>query len=186
MKLELFFPLIIAFLIWSACHSESEVASNNQPVTDVADQESWDATLTTTSHGKISSKIHYSHMEKYSKRKLVKFHDGVEIDFYDEDGNLTSNVHSDRAVLNERSKTIELIGNVVVKSKNGIDLNTEKLIWNESKDKVFSEELVTVITAESDTLYGTGFEADKDLKNWILKKPSGSTQKNLNIRVSEQ
>jgi len=35
---------------------------------------------------------------------------------------------------------------------------------------------VTFIT-ESDTLTGIGFESDSDLKNWIIEKPSGVTNR---------
>lgn len=142
--------------------------------------------LTTTNQGRMKARIQFEHMEKYSKKKIVKFNQGVEIDLYDEKGSHTSRVYCDEAVLNETTNQVELSGNVVVVSDSGLTLRSQKLRWNENEGKILSDVFVTIITAEKDTIHGYGFEADQTLKNWIIKRPWGVTQKRLNLEVLEE
>jgi len=77
-------------------------------------------------------------------------------------------------------------GNVNVESEDGISLTTSKLQWQEDETKVTSDAFVTVITAENDTLYGTGFESEKSFEKWRIHKPYGVTQTTLDLGVSKQ
>ncbi|MFQ5823636.1 MAG: LPS export ABC transporter periplasmic protein LptC [bacterium] len=173
----------LLLLLVIACHSQEEVTSNTTDLTELPDQEGWQSTLTSTSKGNITAIIKYEHMEKYTRKKVVKFDQGVEIDFFDSKGSHTSIVHSEKAVLYENNNNVDLMGNVVVLSDSGLSLRTEKLLWDENTGKILSEEFVTVTTAENDTIYGTGFESDQALNNWIIKTPWGVTQKKLNIQI---
>lgn len=176
--------ILIALFSW-ACHSEEEVTSNSPNFSEIADQEGWESTLIATKNGKTTAIIKYEHMEKFSTKKLVKFEQGVEIDFYDAKQSHTSKVYSQKAVLNETNNNVELMGNVVVISDEGVNLRTEKLCWYESNGRISSDEFVMVTTAENDTIYGFGFESDRALKKWIIKKPWGVTQKKLKLEVFE-
>jgi len=122
-------------------------------------------------------------MERYNKRKIVNFSDNVLVDFYDEMGNHTSQLTSDKGRLNESSNNVEAFGNVVVVSDSGITLQTEKIWWDNATEKVVSDQFVTITTAEQDTLYGVGFESDQNLSNWIIKEVRGKTQKSLDISL---
>ncbi len=173
------------FLLLS-CQSQNDVTSNAADLTEVPDQEGWQSTLTSTRHGKVTAVIKYEHMERFSKKRMVKFDQGVEIDFFDSNGAHASKVFSNEAVLHEDSKRIELTGNVSVLSDSGLSLRTEKLRWDEKSGKIFSDEFVTVITAENDTIYGPGFESNQALNNWLVKKPWGVTQKKLDLPVLEE
>lgn len=167
-----------------SCRSDQEFTSNPPDFNEIPDQESWNATLTSTSQGKVTSKIKYVRMERFSKKRISKFFQGVEIDLFDSEGKHTAKIKSQDAVLNEITKRIEFTGSVVVQSDDGFDLRTEKLVWDDYKDKIFSDTLVTVVTAENDTIYGKGFEAKKSLQDWSVKQPWGVTQKKLNMGLS--
>lgn len=169
-----------------ACQSQNDVTSNSADLSALPDQEGWQSTLTSTSKGIVTAIIKYEHMAKYSKKRLVKFDQGVEIDLFDTNGLHTSKVYAEKAVLYENSKRLELSGDVVFLADSGLTLRTGKLRWEETTGKIFSEEFVTVITAENDTIYGTGFKSEQDLKNWIVKKPWGVTQKKLNLPVLDE
>jgi LPS export ABC transporter protein LptC len=176
--------LLIAALIL-ACQGKQELASNPPDLSEIPDQESWNATLVSTSQGKTTSKIHYGYMQRFSKKKLVKMTQGVEIELCDARGVRASQARADEAVLNEANNNVDLTGNVVVTSNNGFNLNTDKLTWNDRQGKFFSDEFVRVITAERDTLYGIGFESAVGLENWSIKKPYGVTQRKLNLKFDD-
>ena len=62
--------------------------------------------------------------------------------------------------------------NVVVVSDSGFILLSEELKWDNQRGLIITEEFVTLIT-ENDTLYGTGFESDRSLKNYKIFNPTG-------------
>ncbi|HEX9652773.1 MAG TPA: hypothetical protein VGA99_03605, partial [bacterium] len=96
-----------------------------------------------------------------------------------------SKVDCDEAILNEANDNLELIGNVKVLSDKGVNVTTTKLYWNEQLCKITSSEVVRVITADKDTIFGVGFESEKSLDNWTILKPWGVTQKKLNLKLTE-
>ena len=174
--------LVLAISVSSvACGDKQELASNQPGLEEIPDQEGWDATLTTTRDGMTTSKITYVHMQNYSKKQLIRFLQGVNIELYDSNGERTSTIHAEEAELDQRSKRIDMSGNVRVQAEDGLILRTEKLTWTELEAKILSDEFVTVVTAENDTINGVGFESDKLLKSWVIKKPWGVTQQNLNL-----
>jgi len=168
-------------LLATACQSDQEVAANFQKSDPGPDQEGWNATLTTTTDGVTSSKIKYSHMESYESKRIITFKNGVEIDFYDTLGVHVSKVFADQAVLHEDNNNIELTGRVRVRAHDGTKLFTEKLLLDEDSGKVMSDAFAIIVTAENDTINGEGFESEKSLKNWLIRKPWGVTQKKLNL-----
>ena len=122
-------------------------------------------------------------MQRFKQRKTVEFDDGIEIDFYNENGEHTSKLTSQRGRLNEATSDIEAFGNVVVISDSGINLKTEHLYWDNSMEKVVSDTFVTITTADQDTFYGVGFESDQYLNNWVVRRIYGKTGKGLELEL---
>ncbi len=178
--------LCALLVLMLSCQSDREVAATNRDLSDIPDQEGWNSTIVSTSKGKLSSKIKYVHMKRYSKRKLVKFVGGVEFEFFNEDGDYTSQIQADEAVLNENTTNIDLTGHVVARSKDGIQLNTSSLRLIQNQSKIISEDFVRFITADNDTIFGQGFQSGRSLKNWTIKKPTGVTQKKLQLDFRDE
>jgi LPS export ABC transporter protein LptC len=181
-RLVICLPILFLTL---GCQNKQELASNPSEVNDLPDQESWGAHLTTSSNGKLASRINYGHLQRFSKKKLVKFADGVQIDLYGDDGRHVSTANCNEAVLNETTNNLELSGEVKIVSENGLNVKTTKLLWNEDQEKITSDEFVRVITADQDTIFGIGFESEKSLDNWTIRKPWGVTQKKLNLKITQ-
>jgi len=174
--LKLWKTMLVLFILMGCSGRESEKVPSTPLPSEYPDQESWNSTVISTSAGRVNAIIHYGHMEKFSKKGIVKFDQGVKVDFYDEEGRHTFVLTSNKGLLNERTNDVIAFENVVVVSDDGTTLRTEKLRWDERKQKVISDDFVT-ITTEKDTLYGIGFESDRHLTNWVIKKPWGVSQR---------
>ena len=96
------------------------------------------------------------------------------MDFFNDPDIHTSQLTADAGEVNERLNDLTATGNVVVVSDSGETLHTEKLLWSNRRQKIFSE-LDVMITTGTDTLYGVGFESDAALNSWTIKKPKGKT-----------
>jgi len=175
---EKLFSIIV--LLCLGCRSQ-EQQTVTPPNYDGPDQEGWNSRITVTSNGRTSAILQYSHMEKYSKRRETKFDGGIVVDFYNTEGQHTSNLVSERGVLYEESNDVEALGNVVVVSDSGMTVRTQRLRWDNTRQKITSNDFVTITTAENDTLHGKGFQSDQSLKQWSIGKPSGVSQKKIDL-----
>jgi LPS export ABC transporter protein LptC len=142
-------------------------------------QEGWDSKITITRLGLPQAIVDYGHMVKYEKSDTIYFDEGVEVDFFDDQGNHSSHLISDRGEYNEKTEDVTGIGNVIVVSDSGVTLNTEILRWDNARGKIYSDTLVMVTTREADTLYGIGFESNADLTRRVIYSPWGKTKRSL-------
>jgi LPS export ABC transporter protein LptC len=176
-KKILYFGLAVLLI---GCRSQQQ-ESVAPPNYDGPDQEGWNSRITVTSNGRVAAVLQYSHMEKYSKRREVKFDGGIVVDFYNTAGQHTSNLVAKRGLLHEETNDVEAMDNVVAVSDSGVTLLTERLRWDNARQKIVSNVFVTIVRADNDTLYGNGFQSDQNLKNWSILKPSGVTQKKVDL-----
>ncbi|NOY77678.1 MAG: LPS export ABC transporter periplasmic protein LptC [Calditrichaeota bacterium] len=157
-------------------------AKQVKPAAETPDQEAWNSTVITTKMGHITAKVKYGHMSRYSDKQLMKFDEGVKVFIYDKKGRLSSTVISDRGLLNEKTELVEALGHVVAHSDSGATLYTDHLTYDHKKNKLYTDAFVKV-TTKTDTLYGTGFESDENLKHWVIRKPRGVSSRPAAINV---
>ncbi|NUO80320.1 LPS export ABC transporter periplasmic protein LptC [candidate division KSB1 bacterium] len=145
------------------------------------DQEGWNSKVTVTSNGKIAAHVQYGHMEKYSKKHQTQFDEGIAVDFYNTKGEHTSFLTAEKGLLFEDTNDVEAYENVVAKSDSGITLRSQRLKWLNRTQRIVTDDFVTITRPNGDMLHGQGFESDQNLKNWIIKKPSGATQRKFEL-----
>jgi LPS export ABC transporter protein LptC len=146
------------------------VTSNSLP-----SQESWNSTITFTDSGVVKAVIKAGHIFAFDNSTITNLDQGVVVDFFDEHGSHSSVLTSYQARVDEGMNDLEAIGNVIVKSDSGLVLRTEKLFWNNQKQKIYSEEFVR-ITSTTEQLQGTGFESDHNLRNYRIFKVTGQSE----------
>lgn len=161
-------------------HSGDAVPESEPPT-----QESWNSDLTLSRAGKRQAVIRYGHMEQYDSRRMAYFDAGVSVDFFNAEGRHTSVLTSDRGEYNSATGEVRAIRNVVVVSDTGVTLRTAFLRWDPRVEKILSDSAVTVTTQDADTLFGTGFESASDLSHWMIRKPTGSTTRRVDVEKAE-
>jgi LPS export ABC transporter protein LptC len=62
---------------------------------------------------------------------------------------------------------------VIVVNVDGDKLETEKLIWDEQRQKIYTDAAVKITTADQ-ILFGNGMTADADFTNYEITEPTGS------------
>ncbi len=163
--------------------SAQPVASTAVKRAEVPDQEAWNSTAMATNRGRLTAKVKYAHMSRYSDRELMKFDGGIEVFLYDKKGRVTSTVKADRGILNEKTNLVQAFGHVVAHSDSeNATLYTDHLTFDRQKEKLFTDAYVTLTTAR-DTLHGTGFESDQGLHHWVILKPTGVSRRPVNLNV---
>lgn len=101
-----------------------------------------------------------------------EFPDGVRVDIFNDSGRTQGTLTADHAVRFQNKREVILTQNVVWKSKGSERMDTEKLIWDERNQKMFTKSFVR-ITKPDEVIYSHGFEANEDFTHWKLNAIEG-------------
>jgi LPS export ABC transporter protein LptC len=93
----------------------------------------------------------------------------VRIDFFEEDGTKFSELKADSGIINQKTNDMEAAGNVLVRTEDGITLETQSLSWLNLAQKIVSEDFVK-ITQGNDVLTGYGLVSDPSLNEFEIKR----------------
>ncbi|MGD8780028.1 MAG: LPS export ABC transporter periplasmic protein LptC [Ignavibacteria bacterium] len=139
-------------------------------------QESWDSKILFSEEGKIKAVLYADHLTKYDNTQ-ESYLEGVKILFYNEEGVNTSVLTSDSGKVNDLTKNMYAINNVVAISDSGDTLTSDELLWVNKEKKIKTEKFVT-IKSEAETIQGYGFESDQHLNNYVIYKITYVTTNN--------
>lgn len=115
----------------------------------------------------VKAKVITPEMERYvnENKSYLEMPKGVKAYFYDHDLNIISSIKADYGIRYLNEEKTELKDNVVVVNTDGDSLRTEHLIWEEGKDKVYSDKFVKVRTKD-EIINAEGFESDLSFTNY--------------------
>lgn len=115
-----------------------------------------------------------NHLERYlGDNPYLEMTEGVHVRFFNNLGEVESELRSNYAVSYENTDVMEAKEDVVVVNKKGETLNTEHLIWEEKTETIHTEEFVK-ITTEDEVIFGHGFESNQDFTKYRIKKIKGT------------
>jgi LPS export ABC transporter protein LptC len=125
-----------------------------------------------TEEGEIKLEIVANKIERFvGDSARLSFSNGFNVKFYNRSGNVTSNLFAKKAIVDEKNNLMTARDSVVLKSKKK-KLETELLIWDEKKEKIYTNNDV-IITTDNEIIYAKGFESDPNFSDYTLKKISG-------------
>lgn len=102
-----------------------------------------------------------------------EFPEGIYIEFYDEQGVMTTTLTANEAKYFKEEDHWRGRGDVIIKNiENSQQLNTEELFWKPSEERMFNDKFVK-ITLPDQVLYGKGIEAKQDFSEYSIKQPEG-------------
>jgi len=172
--------IAVLMLFSTGCGSDAENREilSHEKEEILPDQEAQPFEIVLTRRGIKNAHVNSGYMSYYSAEEKYILSDSVTADFFDENENHISRLTSLEATIDDAQRIYVAEKNVVVVSDTGVTLLTEKLFWNIETEKIFTDDFVTIIT-ESDTVYGKGFESDRSLKNYEIKKATGVTYRKI-------
>jgi len=98
--------------------------------------------------------------------------------FFDEDGEHISTLHSDSAIVENISNNLRAFGNVTVVSDSGYTLKSNQIMWNNQYKLITSEDSILLTDETGNNIRGVGFQSDMDLTNYKIYKFIGSFEEN--------
>ncbi len=98
---------------------------------------------------------------------------GVKVEFFTDSGTVDSYLTADYAIRKTREQKTEAKSHVVVVNIKGEKLNTEDLIWDETKHRIHTDAFVRITTADQ-IIEGTGLDSDETFTDYQIKNISGT------------
>lgn len=122
---------------------------------------------------KVLIRLQAPMQEDYENGDVI-FPDGIDVEFYEEGGAVTSTLRANYGK-QERNKDLYLVrGNVIVENLQKKEkLETEELYWNKAKAEIYTDKFVKITTPE-EILMGHGLQANQDFSIYKIKKVTGA------------
>lgn len=173
---RILFILSCILISVSACsdYAKKNVAKMMQADTLIFTQEASNVTIEYTDSGNLKARIFAPQLIGYKKdgNEIVKMPKGIVGNFFDDSGAIESYLTAEKGISYQTKKITEVSKNVQVMNNKGEKLNTEKLIWDQNKQKIYTDKFVR-ITTKTEVLTGDGMESSQDFSNWHIIKPKG-------------
>jgi LPS export ABC transporter protein LptC len=166
--------IVIIFIFLSSC--ENDIATINLITTksQLPAESGKEVEIIYSDSARIKMKLTSPQIDHYTgKKPYVEFPKGVKVEFYDRDMKVKSRLTSKYAIRRENEKVMEAKQDVVVNNEKGETLNTEHLIWDEQKDRIYTEEFVK-ITTKDEILFGDGLESNQEFTKYKIKNIKGT------------
>jgi len=159
-----------AMFCLALCANGCEKDTDPRPagaVVETPDQEVSDFSLTESVQGTRKWTLWARWAAIYNEKAQVHARN-VRIDFFEETGDKFSELKADSGIIYQRTNDMEAAGDVVVRTEEGITLETQSLKWLNASQKIVSEDFVR-ITQGRDVLTGVGLISDASLNEFEIK-----------------
>ncbi len=102
---------------------------------------------------------------------------GLFVTFFDDQEKVSATLKAHYGIRYDIKKQMEVKYAVELINKDGTKLETEKLIWNEVTQRIYTDAFVK-ITNRKEIIMGTGMESNQDFTKYEIKHVTGQIQIN--------
>lgn len=171
-----YIALLFCLLIITACEddkSHSKIVKEAEEQIERPDQLAHNIEVTFMDKGKKVALLKAGRARVFNSRSETLLDSSVYVDFFSrETGNKISTLTSDSARIDDKTKDMLALGDVlVVSDSNQTRLTTTVLEWLNKTQRLYSSEFVTINQPGRITT-GHGFESDLKLENYRINKVS--------------
>jgi LPS export ABC transporter protein LptC len=169
---------IYIFLVFAcamiSCVNDPAKVNKLAPKNALPVQTAHDVDLLYSDSARLKMRLTAPQVDEYAGNKpYTVMPKGVHVQFFNDSGKTDSYLTAKYAVRRESEHTMEASGNVELLNTEGKKLNTERLYWDGSRRRIYTDAFVTITTADQ-VIMGTGLEADDMLENYTIKNITGT------------
>lgn len=166
--------LLIAVLTAVACENNDAKLQQFSNADERLQETGRDVTLVYSDSAVIKTQIWAPLMVRTpSEDPVTEMPEGIRAIFFDTEGVQTSMLTANSAIQYPKRGVMEAHGNVVVVNEEGDTLFTEKLVWLEREEKIFSDQYVRIVRPD-EIIYGDGLESNQDFTKYKILNIRGT------------
>lgn len=138
------------------------------------DRVTLDAEYVYSDSGRVTNRLWAGRIEEFAARdaQRTELSDGLELDFFDRYGAVTSILTARQGTILQDQHRMEAREQVVFTNAKGERLETERLIWSQDSDRVYTDRPVRVVRGKS-VIHGIGLTANADFSRYRILRPTG-------------
>jgi LPS export ABC transporter protein LptC len=169
---------VLCFLSFSACKNDLDAAKQITSKANVNIERGKDVEIIYSSAGENKIKAYAKTVLRFNTEKpYMEFIDGIKINFFGKYGSVETVMTAKHAMAQDGSSLMTARNNVVVTNVRGERLDTEELIWDESRKQIYSNAFVK-ITTNDEILLGNGMESNETFTDYTIKHITGTLKVN--------
>ena len=172
----LIFPIFGIFVLYAfiACNKPPEAVLSDKITNDGPFMSARKIDLLFSDSGKIEARLTSPLMNRYvGENPYLEFPTGFRVAMFDSVQQTITTITANSGIRREYSRTMEAWGNVIVRNeKKNEQLNTEHLVWDEMKHRIWSDVAVK-ITKPDQILNGSSLESNETFTIYSIKQPAG-------------
>ena len=167
--------LIISCIAISSCENDIEVVQAFSDPQKVPESTINQFETLYFDSSRLTAKVESEILERYTmvKEPYMLFPQGIHVQIFDSLKNVKAEVKSKYAIFYEKKKLWEARKDVVVISRDGKQLNTEQLFWDQNQKIIYSNKFCRIITPTAN-ITGNKFTANEDFSVYSLTEAQGS------------
>lgn len=141
---------------------------------NMPEQEVRQASLSHSDSGKLQMRLEAPLIQRFSKPSATTHYpEGVTLWFYDEEQQLRTYLHANKAVTYDDRNIMHGTDSVtVIDYTNGDTVYLEDLVWRQNDDAIFSNHPVMAVNGGRVT-YGDGFSSDANMTHLRITRQRG-------------
>lgn len=178
MKISLLLATILGLTLLMSCQDESSPELRYDPE-ELSKEVAQDVEMIYSDSAQVQFKITSPMLKKYERDNVMieEFIDGFEIQFYDKDQNVVSQLNSKYAIRRSSEGLLVLRDSVTFINEHQDRLETNALTIDEVNDQISTTKVFRLIKeASKDTIYGIGFTAKSDFTKLKITNYKGKRE----------
>ncbi len=161
-------------LLLFSCGNSQEKLKKFATAAPVGAERGRDVTLIYSDSALIKVRVEAPVLIRYGGEKpKTEMPEGIRAIFFDAQSNPSSKLSANRAVQYPNEGKMEAHGNVVVVNELGDTLYTEKLVWLEKEDRIFSDAYVRIVRPD-EIIFGDGLESNQQFTRYRILNIRGT------------
>ena len=165
---------LIFLILMNSCTNDPKlvqefISDKQQPIEHIKG-----AQLLHTENGKVKVRVLANSIERFQDiQPALIFTNQLEVYFYNDSSQLQSTLIADYASIDEEKKIMLAKNNVILISIDDKKLETDELVWDEKKNKIYTDKKVKITTGK-EVVFGEGFTSTTDFKEYSITKVHGT------------
>lgn len=166
---KIFLVACLMLALVAGCKNEhvKPVINGDINSSEIPAQESWKSTIVMTDSGMTRAIVQAGHLRMMLNKQETLIDQGLQVDFYNRAQVKNTTLTSLSGKVDDKTKNLFAYQNVVTKNDSGVVLQTEQLMWDNTRQKIMTDKFVT-ITTRTERMQGYGFESDQFLRNYTI------------------
>jgi len=123
--------------------------------------------------GVVRNRLKATRVEMFKgDTNVTRINDGLELTFFGNSENKNSVLTANNGLILQEVGRMEVFNDVQFINAKGEMLNTERLIWDQDSNRVYTDQFVKITRSEN-TIYGQGLVANQDMSWYKITKVTG-------------